>query len=122
MIIIPKHIFNMLFELDNQTLLCIIILLLFIYFFFIRIYVKDTIEINNKKILKKMTSRINQTFDKYMGNNDLRGIEEYKNIKNPVTVSNISENARQEQDILKQNIHDDVDSIEDPAEDDNEEE
>lgn len=67
---------------------------------------KGLIEDNNKKLVKKISSRINLTFDKYMGNDYIHQTAGYSN---PVLPTNMCQ-------IQNKN---DIDSIEDPAKDDN---
>lgn len=103
----------MAYTLDNQTLLYIIIAFFVVQLLVMRYYVQTSIEEsnhkNNKKVVKKLTGQISATFDQYMGQNrqappqQERGREDAPDRRRP---------ARR----------DDMDSVEDPAEDVEEEE
>ena len=96
------------FKLENHTLLYIIIAFFVVQLLVMRYYVQSSIEDsnhkNNKKIVKKLTGQISTTFDQYMGGNRL-----------PNRVQDVMER----EDGMGQRRPDrreDVDSIEDPAE------
>jgi len=94
----------MAFTLDNQTLLYILIVLFVVQLFIMRYYVQSSIEENNnknnKKVIKKLTGQISATFDQYMGGN-----------------RHLQEKMSDEEMYRKRTSRrDDIDSIEDPAE------
>lgn len=91
--------------LDNQTLLYIIIGLFVIQIFIVRYYVQSTVESNNKKVTKSFTGCIDTTFDKYVGkkshlSHSSKSIPKYQ-----------KRDHKKDQRIKKNEI----DSIEDPA-------
>lgn len=108
----------MAFTLDNQTLLYIILILCVVQFVVMRYYVQssvdDSISRNNKKITKKISSQIGTTFDKYMGSASTsvhRGHDQdadYQEYEHPPQRRHSGHHRRSRVD---------EDSIDDPAED-----
>lgn len=90
------------FTLDNYTLLYIIIALFIVQLLITRYYVISTVEAsehtNNKRIVRKLSGQINSTFDQYMG-----GHNDNQEKQVPMRVQRRSKHE--------------IDSIEDPAED-----
>lgn len=91
------------FSLDSQTILYVVIGLFFVQLFIMRYYVGSSIEEshhrNNKKLIKKISTQIDSTFDRYMGNRS----------EQTQLYSHQNRTERQE--------YNDIDSINDPAED-----
>lgn len=88
---------------DNKTILILLSIIIVLQILAIRYYVASSIEDaqsrNNKKIIKKITGEINTTFDQYIGQ-----------------PKQIEQNYQQEYH-PSQN-HRDIDSINDPADND----
>lgn len=61
-------------NLDNQVLLYIIAIVFIIQFIITKYYVSYNIDTamkkNNKRLIKKLSGQINSTFDEYMGSNN----------------------------------------------------
>lgn len=103
----------MAFTLDNHTLLYIIIALFVVQLLVMRYYVNSSIDDanhkNTKKIIKKLSGQISVTFDQYMGNNK-QNVQQEKEYVDRRRVENRRVESRQ----VINNIDD---SIDDPAED-----
>jgi len=102
------------FNLDNQTLLYVIIGLFVVQLLITKYYtqysIEETVHRNNKKLVKKLATQVNDTFEQYMGRN--RSInEESKQMREE------REYEVPQRGMKKGKEEDDGDSIEDPAED-----
>ena len=96
-------------NLDNQVLLYIIAIVFIIQFIITKYYVSYNIDTamkkNNKRLIKKLSGQINSTFDEYMGPNTEHIIQQDQDPQQEYNTHNTVNN-------------DDVDSIDDPASND----
>jgi type III secretory pathway component EscR len=116
------------FNLDNQTLLYVIIGLFVVQLIIMKYYtqynIEESLHRNNKKLVKKLATQVNDTFEQYMGRN--RGLNEEAKQRDAQDYEpqQPQRGTRRKEDDVNHNRLTretrDEDSIDDPADDDKE--
>ena len=119
------------FNLDNQTLLYVIIGLFVVQLIIMKYYtqynIEESLHRNNKKLVKKLATQVNDTFEQYMGRN--RGVNEeskHREVEDYEQSQHQRGSRRKEEDVNRHRLTRetmetrDEDSIDDPADDDKE--